>query len=219
VAQGYLELARDTGDTESLERVASAHHRIEQLVDDLLQLARGGEPVTQPDRVPLGELVEEAWGYVDTPAADLAVEGPLPTVAGDRSRLIQLFENLFRNAVEHGGEDVTVSVGPLSDDRTGGGGADGDGTADGVFVEDDGAGIPPADREAVFDHGFSTGDQGTGYGLSIVADIVRAHGWSVTATDGRDGGARFEVAFEPADPTADAGPSPSSVSEAPSSGE
>jgi signal transduction histidine kinase len=175
--------------------------------------------VTQPDRVPLGELVEEAWGYVDTPAADLAVEGPLPTVAGDRSRLIQLFENLFRNAVEHGGEDVTVSVGPLSDDRTGGGGADGDGTADGVFVEDDGAGIPPADREAVFDHGFSTGDQGTGYGLSIVADIVRAHGWSVTATDGRDGGARFEVVFEPADPTADAGPSPSSVSEAPSSGE
>jgi PAS domain S-box-containing protein len=207
VAQGYLDLARETGEAEPLERVAAAHERIEHLVDDLLQLARGGEPVTQPDRVALGDLVPEAWEYVDTPEADLAVDGPLPTVAGDRSRLTQLFENLFRNAVEHGGEDVTVSVGPVQEGDAGADGAatgtgtgtaagEGSGDADGVFVEDDGAGIPPADREAVFEHGFSTGAQGTGYGLSIVADIVRAHGWSVTVTEGRDGGARFEIAFE-----------------------
>ena len=63
----------------------------------------------------------------------------------------------------------------------------------GFFVADDGPGIPPADREAVFDAGYSTNDGGTGFGLSIVQEIVDAHGWRVAVTESADGGARFEI--------------------------
>jgi signal transduction histidine kinase len=80
--------------------------------------------------------------------------------------------------VEHGGDDVTVTVGDL------------DG---GFYVEDDGPGIPADEREAVFGFGYSTGRDGTGFGLAIVSDIAEAHGWGVTATAGTDGGARFEI--------------------------
>jgi len=62
----------------------------------------------------------------------------------------------------------------------------------GFAVEDDGPGIPEAQREEVFETGFTTSDDGTGFGLSIVAEIAAAHGWTVSVTDGRDGGARFE---------------------------
>lgn len=73
---------------------------------------------------------------------------------------------------------MTVRVGPLED---------------GFYVEDDGPGIPVADRERVFDHGVSTTEHGTGYGLSIVRTIVGAHGRDIRVIDAADGGARFEI--------------------------
>jgi signal transduction histidine kinase len=100
------------------------------------------------------------------------------TFEADHARLQQLFENLLGNALTHGGSGVTVRVGTL---------------AEGFFLEDDGSGIPPADRDTVFESGFTTNASGTGFGLSIVSDITEAHGWRVDATEGTDGGARFEV--------------------------
>jgi signal transduction histidine kinase len=87
-------------------------------------------------------------------------------------------ENLFRNAIEHGGEDVTIRVGGLSD---------------GFYVEDDGPGIPEDARDEVFEVGYSTSPNGTGFGLNIVKEIVEAHGWEIGVTAGMDGGARFEI--------------------------
>jgi signal transduction histidine kinase len=89
-----------------------------------------------------------------------------------------VFENLFRNAVEHGGEDVTVRVGRAGEDC--------------IYVEDDGPGIPADDRDAVFEPGHTSATGGTGFGLTIIKRIAEAHGWEITVTDGRDGGARFE---------------------------
>lgn len=66
-------------------------------------------------------------------------------------------------------------------------------TADSFYVEDNGQGIPPDEREAVFESGYSTADDGTGFGLSIVSEIVEAHGWALRLTDGERGGARFEI--------------------------
>lgn len=63
-------------------------------------------------------------------------------------------------------------------------------------MEDNGTGISEARRQEVFEHGVSFSDEGTGFGLSIVADIARAHGWSVAVTDAESGGARFEFQFE-----------------------
>ena len=62
-----------------------------------------------------------------------------------------------------------------------------------LVVEDDGPGIPPDDREAVFDAGYTTSDDGTGFGLAIVEQIAEAHGWAVHVEGSPLGGARFVV--------------------------
>jgi len=64
---------------------------------------------------------------------------------------------------------------------------------DGFYIEDDGPGIPADERDDVFDAGYSTTEEGTGFGLSIVQQIADAHGWDIRVTDGSDGGARFEI--------------------------
>ena len=147
-----------------------------RLIDDLLELARAGEQVDELRPVSLRRVVRSAWSSVETNGAELRadVDG---RVLADESRLTQLLENLFRNAVEHGGRDVTVTVGALPD---------------GFFVADDGPGVPEADREEIVDAGYSTNDAGTGFGLSIAQEIVDAHGWRVDVTESESGGARFE---------------------------
>ncbi|MDZ5812030.1 ATP-binding protein [Halorubrum sp. AD140] len=176
VATGRLELAREECDSEHLDHVARAHERMNSLIDDLLTLARDGTDIDETGRVPLRELVEACWEGVDTADATLRVDTDR-VVRADRSRLRQAIENLVRNAVEHAGEDVTVTVGDV------------DG---GFFVADDGPGIPAADREVVFETGYSTGEDGTGFGLAIVESVAVAHGWDVRVTDADGGGARFE---------------------------
>lgn len=86
------------------------------------------------------------------------------------------------------GNDVTVTIGSF-DDGTG------------IFVADDGCGIPDDRREEVFEHGYSTNEDGTGFGLAIIEEIAAAHGWNPRVTDAADGGARFE--FEGVTPVDD----------------
>ena len=172
---GYAELARETGDVSHLERVPPAAGRIETLIDDLLTLGREGRVVDETVPVPLADAAETAWGNVDTGAATLETVDA-GRVLADEARFTQLLENLFRNAVSHGGEDVTVRVGALPD---------------GFFVADDGSGIPTESRADVFEYGYST-HGGTGLGLPVVRSIAVAHGWEVSVTDAAGGGARFE---------------------------
>ena len=182
IAIGFLDIVEETGDLGHLSRIESAHDRMERLIDDLLTLARGESTVTETNQIDLTTITTEAWGYVDTAEATLTVADTVPRVAGDASRLTQLFENLFRNAIQHGGEAVTVTVGQLED-------------GDGFYVADDGDGIPPAKREEVLEHGVTSTKGGTGFGLSIVEDIAKAHGWTVRVTEGTAGGARFEFRY------------------------
>jgi len=179
VASGQLELAREECESERLDRVERAHDRMETLIGDLLQLAREGEEAQDLEPVRLKALVDRCVETVDTGDASVVVESDLQFRA-DAGRLHQLLENLVANAVEHGGDDVTVTVGRLPDEP-------------GFYVADDGPGIPEDDREHVFDAGYSTSDSGTGFGLSIVEEIAEAHGWEVRVTDSVEGGARFEI--------------------------
>lgn len=177
VATGRLELLREECDSTQIDDIERAHDRMRSLVDDLLSLARAGGELDESERVELAATARGAWRNVATEDATLRVEGDLAFVA-DRSRLQGLLENLFRNSVEHGGDEVTVTVGPL---------------AGGFYIEDDGPGIPAEDRESIFENGYTTVAGGTGFGLSIVERIAEAHGWRVRATEGAAGGARFEV--------------------------
>ena len=67
----------------------------------------------------------------------------------------------------------------------------------GFYVADDGPGIPADSRDAVFEPGYTTAAEGTGFGLSIVAQVAEAHGWDVAITESADGGARFEFEIAP----------------------
>jgi signal transduction histidine kinase len=121
VAQGNLELARETGEAAYQERVAAALDRMNELIDDVLTLARNGRTVDEFRPVDLESVVEGAW-ETTTGAATLVVEDSLGTVQGDERRLAQVFENLFRNCVEHGSTGETESTGVAhgpTDDRPG----------------------------------------------------------------------------------------------------
>jgi signal transduction histidine kinase len=102
VAKAHLRAARETGDAEHFDAVADAHDRMEQIIRDVLTLARGNEMLNVSDGVSIRTAAEDAWESVDTGGATLNVVGTLPTTSADPGRLRRLFENLFRNAVEHG---------------------------------------------------------------------------------------------------------------------
>ena len=177
VVRGRLELARSEVESEHLQIAEQAAERMEELIDDLLLLGRAGEQVGELEPVNLTELINNCWQNVSTGDATLTVESTRRIYA-DSSRLQQLFENLLRNAIEHGGEGVSIVVGEL---------------ADGFYVEDSGPGIPADKRGTVFQPGYSTDADGTGFGLIIVSQVAQAHDWTIHVTDGPKGGARFEI--------------------------
>ncbi|MFC5368085.1 GAF domain-containing protein [Salinirubrum litoreum] len=186
VARGYLDLlsghradSEEWDDTEAeyLDRIRTAHERIDRLIGDLLTLARQGKSVGETEVISLAAVAHSAWQTVGTAEATLSVVEDTRFRA-DRDRLCELFENLFRNAIGHAGADASVTVEPCEG---------------GFAVADDGPGIPPAEREQVFERGYTTSDRGTGFGLAIVAEIVAAHGWSVSVEASESGGAQFVV--------------------------
>ena len=234
VADGRLELLADEHDSEHIEAVQNALGRMRAIIDETLTLAKQGRYVGEKSVVSLPDLVERCWATVETPGVRLSVETDASILA-DADRLRHLFENLFRNSVEHSStsprsqahgdsaehssassrtksgdsvehsstsnraepddsvehatsdsatdlDAVTVRVGLLQD-------ADG---PTGFYVEDDGPGIPADKRDRVFEPGYSTAADGTGYGLAIVTWIAEAHDWSVSVTESAAGGARFE---------------------------
>jgi PAS domain S-box-containing protein len=186
VAEGRLDLYRQTGEESELDVVTEMHDRIGAIIADVLDYAREGSRVEETEWFDGAAVAARAWGSVDTGAATLEQDWAY-TIEADSDRLARLFENCFRNAVEHGStssqpeanDAVTVRVGTLAEEP-------------GFYVEDDGPGIRIDDPETVFDRGVTSADEGTGFGLAIVREIAEAHGWAVRATESDEGGARFE---------------------------
>lgn len=185
VASGHVELLyEDLGEEHSeyrerLEKVMHAHDRMETLIQNLLTLAQSGKDVDEVGWVEFDSLCQRCWRNVSTGNARVVIEFD-GEIRADTSRLQQLVENLIRNAIEHGGDEVTVTIGETDD-------------GDGFYVADDGPGIPDSIQEQVFQNGFSTISDGTGFGLAIVSEVAEAHGWTVDVTESQDGGARFEI--------------------------
>lgn len=191
VALGRAEVLPEIADVDPeseqhLHEIYNSLKRMEELIQDVLTLSRQGRGDIDTEPVALAAVARDAWQNVATSDATLTVTVDVD-VEAHRGRLLRLFENLFRNSVEHGDTDVTVEVGTFECE----------GTDDiGFYVVDDGPGIDDADREQLFEGGYSTAEAGTGLGLTIVREIAHTHGWtaSVGATDGETPtGARFEI--------------------------
>jgi PAS domain S-box-containing protein len=188
VADGNVDLAREERDDPRLETTARALAQMDDLIDDLLTLAKQGAAIDERSAVPFEPLVRSASENLLLPEATLEVVGS-GTLRCDPDRTGEAIENLLRNALEHGGESVTVTVGVLEE-------------RNGFYVADDGPGIPESERETVFERGHTTSEHGSGFGLAIVDQVVAAHGWEIGVVTGSDGGARFEITgtdLEPAD--------------------
>ena len=177
IADARLEMAMDECDSEHLPPIGDALDRMDEIIGATLTLAREGQIVDETEPVDLGELADHCFRTVAPQTASLQVTAET-TIQADPGRLRNVIENLFANAVDHGGEDVTVRLGEMDD---------------GFYIADDGPGIPEDERETVFEPGYSREESGTGFGLAIVEKIVRAHGWEIDATESDDGGARFEI--------------------------
>lgn len=96
-----------------------------------------------------------------------------------REEQLEEFASIFRNAIEHGGRDVTIAIGELDQE---------------FYLEDTDSGTVPKHRDEIFDGGHSSKDDGTTkFGSSIVEQMVEAHGWDTRVTEGSDGWARFEI--------------------------
>jgi signal transduction histidine kinase len=215
VAKGNMELIGDNDavDEELIAHVEFAHDRMSEIIEDSLALARGGNEVTDPEPVGIEELATQAWQTVGGDDETLSVATEMQLDA-DPERLLRLLENLFRNAIEHGGDGddsddsgdpiaaglpddygddepsdsvldgLSITVGELTDGK-------------GFYIADNGDGIPADEREDVFEAGVSSSGTGSGLGLAIVRRIAQAHGWTVSVTDADGGGARFEFCTDP----------------------
>jgi len=215
VAKGNMELIGDNDavDEELIAHVEFAHDRMSEIIEDSLALARGGNEVTDPEPVGIEELATQAWQTVGGDDETLSVATEMQLDA-DPERLLRLLENLFRNAIEHGGDGddsddsgdpiaaglpddygddepsdsvldgLSITVGELTDGK-------------GFYIADNGDGIPEDEREDVFEAGVSSSGTGSGLGLAIVRRIAQAHGWTVSVTDADGGGARFEFCTDP----------------------
>ncbi|MEA5153171.1 HAMP domain-containing sensor histidine kinase [Raineyella sp.] len=176
--------------------------RMERLVDDLLTLARGDAGMVTASRwrdVDLDDLVVEEARRPRSPGrVEVAFEVEPARVRGDRLQLVRVLRNLADNAVRAATARVVLSVE----------------TEDGhavLRVEDDGPGIPPEERERVFerfvrlDPARTRDEGGSGLGLAIVRELVASHGGTVAVDASALGGARFTVRLpldspEPAQP-------------------
>ncbi|QLG49473.1 PAS domain-containing sensor histidine kinase [Natrinema halophilum] len=176
VAYALLEDARAGHTVAELDEMETVLDRMTGIIDDVLTMVRGGYDVDAVEPLVLSTLVTECWETVATADATLRVDFD-GVIYADSSRIRNVFENLFRNAIEHGGTDVSVSVGVVED---------------GFYVADDGPGIPEAERDRVLEPGWTTTEDGTGLGLNIVLEIAQAHGWDVSVSESEAGGARFD---------------------------
>ncbi|MCP3961180.1 MAG: hypothetical protein GY719_25315 [bacterium] len=187
-----------------IDRIGAAAEHMHQLLEELLELSRVGRSMAKPVDVPMGQLVREAAARYDTNEGGVEIEiaTDLPTVRGDRKRLLEVLHNLLDNAISYMGSQPSprVEVGTRRTVR------DGEVQETIFYVRDNGAGIEPPYHEKVFGlfERLDAETEGTGIGLALVKRIVEVHGGRVwVESKGRGHGSTF--CFTLSDQAASAG--------------
>ncbi|WP_181782636.1 sensor histidine kinase, partial [Pseudonocardia pini] len=179
----------EEADRSTVQTLRGEAGRLDRLVDGLLLLARSDERGLQPNRedVDLDEIVEAERGRPsDVGGVAPEVRTDPVRVSGDRAQLVRAVRNLVDNARRHARSRVLVTLVAAGDEAL-------------VEVADDGPGVPPADRERIFerfvrlDEARARSDGGAGLGLAIVREIVAVHGGSVEVVESDMGGALFRL--------------------------
>ena len=179
----HRQFASDVG------RIRAAAEHMRRLLDELLELSRIGRVVQPPERVPLTELAEEVAEMMRRTLAERGVEmviaPDMPVVRADRTRLLQVFQNLLDNAVRFLGDQAEprVEVGCRQQ-----------GQETVCYVRDNGIGIEPQHHEAVFElfRRLRPAVEGTGVGLSLVRRIIESHGGRIwVESEGAGTGSTF----------------------------
>jgi signal transduction histidine kinase len=163
-------------------------HRMRALIEDLLLLARADEQslVMRKEEVPLDELAEVEAARVQCDGCTIHAAISAARLIGDRAAVSRVIRNLVDNAVRHAKSRVDIHVASRDSNVI-------------LTVSDDGPGIAPADRARVFerfvrlDSDRARSGGGTGLGLAIVAEVVAAHGGTVTIDDRCGGGTTMIV--------------------------
>ncbi len=178
-----------------LETILEETHRIERLLDDLLQLERleAGQMSMQFDWIYGTDLLDRAVARTAPRAAQMGTDvrsvdpGGLE-IWGDEERLDQVLGNLMDNALSFAGPNGSIQIGGELEHAT-------DETRGAVFwVADDGPGIPEEDLPHIFERFYqspTTRGEGVGLGLAITREIVHLHGGNITGENQPDGGAIF----------------------------
>ncbi|GAA1308977.1 sensor histidine kinase [Pseudonocardia xinjiangensis] len=204
IATGLELMQRGPTDPGTVTALRGETERLNRLVDALLLLARADERGLQPRReeVDLDEVAESERGRPSDSRVVAEVHAEPVRVIGDRGQLARVVRNLVDNARRHARSRVIVTVTREESTAV-------------IEVSDDGPGVPAEDRGRVFerfvrlDSARARADGGSGLGLAIVAEVVAAHGGSVTVDDAPGGGARFRVrlpATLPQEPLAEGTP-------------
>ncbi len=171
-----------------LDAVLAEVHRLTEITEGYLRFAR--LPTAQKQQQDVGDLCADLVAFYASEAAargvnvELRVEPELPAVAIDSSRLRQALLNLLRNGADAAstGGTVRIAVNHRADDVE-------------IVVEDNGPGVPEADRERLFSPFFTTKTDGTGLGLVVAREIVREHGGDIAVSTSALGGAAFVIAL------------------------
>jgi PAS domain S-box-containing protein len=190
---GYLEQDARKGDMERLNRdvlrINEAVSKMQRLLSELLELSRIGRLMNAPEVVPFEEIVQEALSLVEgrlhAGQVEVQVETGMPSVYGDRVRLVEIIQNLADNAARFMGSQVVPQIHIGVETQNG---------VPTFFVRDNGIGIEPEYHERIFGlfNKLDAHSDGTGIGLALVKRIVEVHGGKVwVRSEGKGKGSTF----------------------------
>ncbi|MFT3891345.1 MAG: PAS domain S-box protein [Anaerolineales bacterium] len=175
---GYLEQDALSGNTERLKkdmlRIQEAVHKMQRLLNELLELSRIGRMMNAPESVPFSDLVAEAMeivqGRMEEHGVMIQISPDLPLVYVDRPRLVEALQNLIDNAAKYMGSQPMprIEIGQRGNENE----------MPVFFVRDNGIGIPPEHHERIFGlfNKLDARSEGTGVGLALVKRIIEVHG-------------------------------------------
>ncbi|GAB4461404.1 MAG: hypothetical protein Kow0070_18930 [Anaerolineales bacterium] len=191
---GYLKHDIESGNMErfnqDVARIASAVDKMQTLLNELLELSRIGRIVNPPQEVPFDAIVWEALsllsGPLDAAQIRLKVAAEFPVVRVDRTRIVEVIQNLVTNAVKFMGDQAEPLI------EIGMRGTDTDGKPI-FYVRDNGIGIEPQYHERIFGlfNRLNPTIEGTGIGLTLVKRIIETHGGRIWVESERGKGAAF----------------------------